>query len=187
LATDAKLDALVLAAGMGTRFGGAKLSSSFSGRRLIDYALEAAFTAPARSVTVVVGADPLVEAIARAAGAKVVEASDYANGLSASLRAGIASLPPDSDGAFVFLGDMPRIPHAILPALAAALDGHDAAAPVFESQRGHPALIGCGLFDAVLALTGDAGAGAILARLGERLALVPCEDPGVLFDVDRPD
>lgn len=184
MATDPLLDAIVLAAGFGKRFGGKKLVSRYADRLLIDHALAAAKAAPVRSVTVVVGADPQVEAVALEAGAKVVLAADYALGLSASLKAGIASLPEDCEGAFVFLGDMPRIPHEVLPKLAEALrEGAVAAQPVHQGQRGHPALIGRALFPQIMALSGDAGAGKLLAGLGDRVALIEADD-GVLFDVD---
>jgi molybdenum cofactor cytidylyltransferase len=179
-----KLEAIVLAAGMGTRFGGGKLTAFFEGGRLIDGALAAAKAAPVRGVIVVVGADPRVEGAAD--GCRIVRAQDYAAGLSASLRAGIASLPEDCEGVFVFLGDMPHIPHAVLEKLAEALPGHAAAAPVWDGQRGHPVLLGREQFDKLMGLTGDAGAGAVLAALGERLALVEAPDAGVLFDVDAP-
>ena len=185
MTTGAKLDAILLAAGFGARFGGGKLTSPYGGGRLIDGALAAAFAAPVRSVTVVVGADRDVAAIAMRAGARIVEAFDYAEGLAASLRAAIANLAEDCDGAFVFLGDMPKIPHAVLPTLAAALPGKDAAAPVFDGRRGHPVLIGRGLFKVLMDLRGDVGAGALLSTLGDRLALVEAPDDGVLFDVDQ--
>lgn len=184
MATGLKLEAMVLAAGLGTRFGGGKLTASYAGGRLIDGALAAARAAPARSVTVVTGADPKVAAGLK--GVRIVHAEHYAAGLSASLRAGIESLPPDCDGVFIFLGDMPRIPHAVLQPLADALAGHEAAAPVWDSQRGHPVLIGKALFPKLLTLTGDQGAGAVLAALGDRLALIDAPDDGVLFDVDAP-
>jgi molybdenum cofactor cytidylyltransferase len=184
VATDPLLDAIVLAAGLGKRFGGKKLVSRYADMMLIDHALAAAKAAPVRSVTVVTGADPDVDAVALAAGAKVVRAADYALGLSASLKAGIASLPDDCEGVFVFLGDMPRVPHDVLPRLADAFRaGAIAAQPVHLGQRGHPALIGRGLFPQIIALSGDAGAGKLLASLGDRVALVEAED-GVLFDVD---
>jgi len=63
--------------------------------------------------------------------------------------------------------------------------GAPAAAPVFQGQRGHPALIGAALLPKLLTLTGDAGARAILKELGDRLALVEAPDDGVLFDVDE--
>jgi molybdenum cofactor cytidylyltransferase len=83
---------------------------------------------------------------------------------------------------------MPRIPVTVLSAMAEALAaGAQAAAPVFAGRRGHPVLIGRTLFSDVLALEGDRGAGALLARLGDALAAAPAPDDGVLFDVDRPE
>lgn len=190
------LEAIVLAAGSGARFGGGKLTHPWRQGLLIDGALSAAFAAPARAVTVVTGADPGVDAAARAFGGRVgqsarlrlVHCEDHAEGMGATLRAGVASLPSDADGVFVFLGDMPLIPAAILPALADALAaGAPAAAPLFQGQRGHPVLFARPLFTQLAAASGDEGARSALRGLGARLALVPTDDPGVLYDVDRPD
>jgi molybdenum cofactor cytidylyltransferase len=187
-------EAIVLAAGSGSRFGGGKLISEFEGAPLIEGALAAAFAAPARCVTVVLGADDHVEeaalAFARRWGESrrlnLVYAADHAEGLSASLRAGLAAVQ-DCRGVFVFLGDMPRIPHGLLDAMADAVEqGAAAAAPICGDRRGHPAVLSRDLFDALRALSGDQGARSILDGLGDRLALIPTEDEGVLFDVDCP-
>lgn len=183
-----RLEALVLAAGSGRRFGGRKLLAPWEGGVLLQGALAAAFAAPARSVSVITGADAdEVAAAAQAFDARVriVYAADHDEGMGASLRTGIASLPADATGAFVFLGDMPRVPHDVLPGLAGALEsGAAAAAPVFDGRRGNPVLVGAALFPELRALTGDAGARGLLQRLGARLALVEAPDDGVLFDVD---
>ena len=105
--------------------------------------------------------------------------------MGASLRTGIASLPDDAAGAFVFLGDMPRAPHSVLKPMAdAVIAGAAAAAPVWGGRRGNPVLLSRELFPQLLALTGDAGARGVLQGLGDRLALVESPDDGVLFDVD---
>ena len=184
-----RLEAVVLGAGTGSRFGGHKLLAPFEGGLLLHGALAAAFASPVRSVTLVTGAD--AEAVAAAARAfhptiRVVQAADYAEGMGASLRAGIASLPEDAAGVFVFLGDMPRVPHAVLGALVEALtNGAPAAAPTFGGRRGNPVLLGAELFPQLLTLTGDEGARRVLQALGERLALVDAPDDGVLYDVDE--
>jgi molybdenum cofactor cytidylyltransferase len=189
------LEAIVLAGGAGTRFGGAKLTAPWRGEALIDGALAAAFAAPVRSVTVVTGADPQVEAAARAfagrtgaaARLRLVHCAEHAEGMGATLRTGVTSLPADAAGAFVFLGDMPAIPHSVLPALAAAIAaGAPAAAPMFKGQRGHPVVFSATLFPRLLALTGDEGARQVLRGLGDRLALVETADAGVLLDIDHP-
>jgi len=193
-AEQTRLEAVVLAAGQGSRFGGGKLTAASGSGVLLDGALGAAFAAPARAVTVVTGADPRVAGAAErfAAGRgltarlRIVHAADHAEGMAASLRAGIASLAPDAAGAFVFLGDMPRVPAGVPDALAKALAGHVAAVPVFQGRRGHPALFARELFPQILGLRGDEGARAILDGLGPALARVEAADAGVLFDVDTP-
>lgn len=190
-----EFEAIVLAAGAGSRFGGGKLLAPWAGGVLLDGALAAAFAAPVARVIVVTGADG--EAVATAARAfaqrtgetarlYVVHADDHAEGMGASLRRGAAELPAHCAGVFVLLGDMPRVPHAVLSPLAEAVRaGAPAAAPVFEGQRGHPVLIGAGLLPGLLTLAGDAGARTILKDLGDRLARVAAPDDGVLFDVDE--
>jgi molybdenum cofactor cytidylyltransferase len=195
LATVGTLEAIVLAGGAGVRFGGGKLTAPWGDGVLIDGALTAAFAAPARTVTVVTGADAGVEAAVRAFAERsgqsprlrLVHCAQHAEGMGATLRTGVASLPGDASGVFVFLGDMPRIPAAVLPQLADALAaGAPATAPTFEGQRGHPVLFGRDLFPQLLPLTGDEGARTVLRSLGPGLALVECPDAGVLFDVDQP-
>jgi molybdenum cofactor cytidylyltransferase len=187
------LEAVVLAAGQARRFGGGKLTAPWGPGVLLDGALAAAFAAPVRGVTVVTGAEAAaVEAAARAcaeragegARLRIVHAPEHAEGMAASLRAGIASLPLDAEGAFVFLGDMPRAPTAVLRPLAQAIaDGHAAAAPVFQGRRGHPTVFARALFPDLVALSGDQGARAVLDRVGPLLVEAP--DDGVLFDVDE--
>ncbi len=174
---------VILAAGAGRRFGGGKLLSPYGAGRLMDPAVAAACSAPVDGVIVVTGADAsAVEAHARTLTPilQIIHAPDWAEGMSASLKRGVEAAG-DVDGVFVFLADMPRIPHAILPALAKAVaDGAPAAAPVHRGRRGHPALLGRPVLARIQSLTGDRGAASLLGQAG----LVETEDDGVLFDVD---
>lgn len=188
--TGAAFEAIVLAAGSGSRFGGRKLLAAYGDGVLLDAALAAAFAAPVGRVIVVTGAD--AEAVMAAARAfdprvQIVHAADHAEGMGASLRTGIAQVGPDAAGAFVFLGDMPRVPHGVLKGLAVAVGaGAPAAAPVWEGRRGNPVLLGRRLFGDLLRLTGDQGARSVLKGLEGELVLVEAPDDGVLFDVDEP-
>ena len=193
-----RFDALVLAAGSGRRFGGGKLLAPWgaSGAPLIEAALATAFAAPVRSVRLVWGADPRVPTAARqwaaerpdAGRLRLVEAQAHGQGLSASLKAGLADLPRDSRGVLVFLGDMPRIPVAVLaPLVDAIAAGALAAAPGFEGRRGHPVALARPLFERLARLEGDQGAGPLLKDLGAAVVQISAPDDGVLFDVDRPE
>jgi xanthine dehydrogenase accessory factor len=190
------LEAIVLAAGRGSRWGGAKLLADWRGAPLLHGALRAAFAAPVRRVTVVTGAH--AEEVAACASAfaansgephrlQIVRATDWAEGLSASLRCGLRALAPDADGAMLFLGDMPAIPEHVLQPLADALAaGAPAAAPAFAGRRGHPVAFSRALVPELLAIEGDRGAAAVLAGLGSALVLVEAADAGVHLDIDAP-
>lgn len=189
--TGLRLAAIVLAAGKGSRFGGDKLTSAYGAGVLLDGALFAALAAPVRRVVVVTGADPKVIEAAKAFAARAGDdrlqatyAEDHEKGLAHSLRAGLEAVA-GYDGAYVFLGDMPRVPTAVLRPLAEAIDhGAVAAAPVFHGRRGHPVLFGREMFERLAALEGDRGAGGLLDALGEQVVTIPAPDDGVLFDVD---
>src|SRR5690606_3479189 len=197
VADEGPFEAVVLAAGAGRRFGGGKLLAPYAGGALLDGALAAAFAARARSVAVVTGdraeevaaaARAFAERAGQAKRLKLLFAPRHAEGMGCSLAAAAEALPADAAGVFVFLGDMPRVPHDLAARLAEALHGGaDAAAPVAGGRRANPVLLGARLLPALRELSGDQGARAILAGLGERLALVEVEDEGVLFDVDRPE
>jgi molybdenum cofactor cytidylyltransferase len=191
----AGLDAVVLAAGAGSRFGGGKLVSPWRGGVLLDGVLSAAFAAPVRSVSVTWGADDQVPAaaerfakhIGQSGRLHLVHVARHADGMAESLKAAISSVDLDSDGAFVFLGDMPRVALSMTSGLADALtDGFLAAAPSYDGRRGHPVLFAAALYPRLLALSGDTGATSVLAEIGGALVLVPSPDDGVLFDVDHP-
>jgi molybdenum cofactor cytidylyltransferase len=179
--------AVVLAAGAGRRFGGGKILSPYGTGRLIDGALAASIASPADRIVVVTGADAEavaahVTATVRDPRLEVIHAPDWDDGMSASLKTGIAALS-DCDAVIVLLGDMPRIPHAILePLIDRVRDGAPASAPVCDGARGHPVVLGASLLARAGELSGDQGA----ARLLDGVVLLPCADAGVLFDVDAP-
>ncbi|MEI7573782.1 MAG: NTP transferase domain-containing protein, partial [Phenylobacterium sp.] len=138
----------MLAAGAGRRFGGGKLLAAWRGRPLIEGALDAALASASDPIVVVTGADAgaVAEAVRdwgqdRQAGAwlRIVHAEDHAEGMGASLRTGTSALPLGLKGVFVFLGDMPGIPHDVFGGLVEAVAaGAPAAAPEHQGQRGHP-------------------------------------------------
>jgi len=190
------LEAVVLAAGQGARFGGDKLLAALDGAPLVAHALATAFASPARRVFVTVGQDARLRAAAEATAARLdatgrlvlVTVENPMAGMGASLAAGIAALPTDAEGAFVFLGDMPRVDPATPARLVPALTTPDmVVTPTFQGRRGHPVLFGAGWFAALRALRGDEGARALLESAGACLARVPLEDPGIHLDVDRPE
>lgn len=189
------LDAIVLAAGRGVRFGGGKLTASLDGAPLLAGALLTAFLSPARRVIVAIGPELEVQKAVEASVARLAATDrlvlapidDPSAGMGASLAASARRVPDDTAGVFVFLGDMPRIDPSTPILLAGVLgDPRDIVAPTYLGRRGHPVLFGADWLPALRGLSGDEGARAIIDRAGERLVRVPVDDPGVHLDVDRP-
>ncbi len=176
-----KLAAIVLAAGSGTRFGGGKLSALFKGEPLIAHAIRAARAAPVERVIVV--ASPGLD-IGQWPGDPCVKAIHIASPeLSASLKAGIAAAS-EVDGVFVFLGDMPLVPHGIASQLAACLGENYAALPRWQGRSGHPVLLSARAFADIAQLSSDSGAGKLLRGRAD-VAFADVPEEGVLLDVDK--
>lgn len=175
------LAAIVLAAGSATRFGGDKMSALFRGEPLLRHAIRAARAAPVGEVLVVTKPDV---AIGEWTGSPAVRAVRIENdALSDSLKAGVAAAG-EADGAFVFLGDMPLVPHEIGGQLAAQLGGNYAVVPSRDGSPGHPALLSARAFPDIAGLTGDEGAGRLLKRRDDVL-FVDWPDDMIHLDIDR--
>ena len=176
-----RLIATVLAAGSGTRFGGNKLAALFRGEPLIDHAVRAARAAPVERVIVI--RSPALVRRGWEGLPPVDEVTLASANLSDSLKAAI-SVAGEAEGMFVFLGDMPLVPHGIAARLLPVLPGHVAACPRFAGRPGHPVLLGRAAFPELAALIGDEGAGRWL-RGRRDVASIDVDDEGVIFDVDR--
>lgn len=178
--------ALILAGGAGQRFGGGKLMADLGGVPVIRRVTERVMAAGFAEVIVVTGAEgaalrPALEGL----DCRIVEAPDWAEGMAASLRSGIAALAPDAEGVCIFLGDMPLVPAGMCSELTAAAEAAGyAARPRFEGEPGHPVAFTRAAFADLLVLTGDRGATALLKARPEGVAYLDTADSGVLLDID---
>ncbi len=189
---DARVGAVVLAAGRGTRMGGPnKLLAEVSGKPLVRHAAEAALGSRARPVVVVTGhQQEEVEPALAGLDVRLVHNPDFAEGLSTSLKAGLAALPQEADGALVLLGDMPRVTSGLIDRLIGAFDpaaGGLAVVPVRDGHRGNPVLFSRVFFPELQTVTGDVGARGLLGSHGEGVVEVPVDDDAAFLDVDTPE
>jgi molybdenum cofactor cytidylyltransferase len=183
--------AIVLAAGRSSRMAPHnKLLEMIDGEKMVRRVARAALASGAHPVVAVTGYDAgLVADALRGLDVMVVDNSCWAEGLSASLRAGLRVLPKNIDGALICLGDMPGIDATVLEALMAAFaaKGRDAiCVPVRHGQRGNPVLWGASYFAEMLALSGDIGAKPLLARHEDRIIEVAVATDSIFEDFDEP-
>jgi CTP:molybdopterin cytidylyltransferase MocA len=183
---------LLLAAGGGSRMGRPKaLVRDDDGTSWLLRAVAALRDGGCREVVIVLGA------MAEEAGqlldgadltdVEVVVADDWAEGMSASLRAGLSALDTGYDAALVSLVDLPDVDAVVVARVAASADGPDVLArAVYDGRPGHPVLLGRDHWPGVIAsATGDEGAKGYLAE--REPVLVECGDLAAGHDVDSRD
>jgi len=196
-----KIAAVILAAGRGTRFArGFKLLADCEGAPLVRRVARIALEAELPEIVVVTGHER--EAVEAAlAGMALCEPGGsrskllrfvfnpyFASGMASSLKAGLAAVSDDADGALILLGDMPRVRPTTLTALVGAFREHpqaEAIVPLHGGRRGNPALLAKAMFPRIAQLEADEGARRLLQ--GAQIVERPVDDAGVLFDVDSRD
>lgn len=186
-----KVGAIVLAAGRSTRMAPRnKLLELVDGEPIIAHVVGTAVASGAEPVIVVTGFETshIAKAL-RDLAVTLVHNSNFEEGLSSSLRAGLNALPPNCDGALILLGDMPEIEKNDLEALIAAFaakDRHAICVPVRHGRRGNPVLWGAAHFADMMQISGDRGAKQLMAQHPEHVVEVPLESDGIFADVDTP-
>jgi len=165
----------VLAAGLGTRFGGDKLEAMCAGRPLGRWVIEAVEAAGMGPGTIVTGP----EWVTFASGWTRAVNPEPEAGLGSSLALA-ARLARGKPSLLVLLADMPLVSAAYLRELASR--SAPAATRYPDGHAGVPALLDPSLMERAERLGGDRGAGPLLRRA--RLLDPPA---GMLRDVDTPE
>lgn len=182
--------ALILAAGRSRRMAPLNklLVSDNKGIAMVARVVDQALASQARPVIVVTGHErDRVEEVLAGRPVIFAHAQDYAQGLSASLKAGLAALPPGIDGVMICLGDMPLVSGAMMDRILAAFDPEEGRAivqPTFRGKQGNPMLWAREFLPAMMEVTGDVGARHLAALHAARLVEVEMPDDGVLRDFD---
>jgi len=167
-----------------------KLLQEIEGVPLVRRMVDVAAASACDGVLVVTGHEAArVESVLPRNGVETAHCQDYAAGLSASLRAGIAALPEECDAVVVCLGDMPRVSSVHIDRLIAAYDplqGRAVCVPTFRGKRGNPVLWDRRFFAELMDLKGDVGARHLIGEYAHVVFEVAMGDEGVLTDVDTP-
>ena len=167
--------------------GRPKALLTFDGPCALELALEA-MGGLGRPIVVLGPNRAEIEARVDLKGVDLAVNPDPGSGPAASLRAGLAVLPPDAEG-FVFLPvDHPLVRREDLARLlAAAGPGTAIVLPSHAGRRGHPVLCRRALADEILALPPGAPAREAIGRDPSRITHVPFDEPYILMDMDTPE
>jgi CTP:molybdopterin cytidylyltransferase MocA len=176
---------LLLAAGAGRRFGGPKaLTVGEDGTPWLAARVAALADGGCAPVLVVLGAAADSAAALLTADAVPVVATDWDEGMGASLRAGLAAAQETAaDAVLIALVDTPGLTADAVARVAATGSPAALAQATYDGTPGHPVLIGRAHWPGVAAAArGDRGARDYLA--GRAVRLVECGDVGHGADVD---
>jgi molybdenum cofactor cytidylyltransferase len=200
--------AIILAAGGSARMGRPKPLLRFRGETLLARAARAARDGGCAGVWIVTGhsiagakdaaaggTGPETDAAAeiareaRATFAAVVPNPDWRQGMSASIRAGLAAVEgdPSVDGVLFLAADQPFVEAGDIARLISSSESgaRIAAADYGNGAVGIPALFPRPFFPALERLDGDSGARRILESERDSVRLVAM--PSAAIDVDSPD
>jgi molybdenum cofactor cytidylyltransferase len=187
---NARVSAVILAAGTSSRMGQAKQLLSLGQSTVLAQTLAHVQAAALHEIVLVLGAS--AEAIRRRLPSppelKIVVNQAYQQGIAGSLRAGLSAVDPNSDAALIILGDQPFIRPQTLDRIVEEYRCSQAqiVIPVHRGKRGNPVLLHRSVFSEVMALEGDVGSRAIFANHLDELVKVEVEDRGILLDLDEP-
>jgi CTP:molybdopterin cytidylyltransferase MocA len=196
-----KVRGLLLAAGAGSRMGRPKALVSDAAGPWLTRSLHTLLSGGCDGVTVVLGAGAeqaraLLAADVSASGVNAVVAPDWAEGMSASLRAGLGALEgTTADAALVHLVDLPDVGANVIARVTARAIGGSAgpsaqnrlvlARAGYHARPGHPVLIGRDHWAPLMAgLHGDRGARDYLAS--QQATVIECGDLATGIDADVP-
>lgn len=190
------VEAIVLAAGRGHRFGSNKMltpiATSYGAIPLVCVSVQP-WLAQFDRITLVVNPDyaalkvqldHFLQHDAERIDLIVCQQADA--GMGHSLAAGVTA-NATADAWLIGLADMPLLPQSVIAASLRALrEGARITAANCHDQRGHPVGFSALYREQLMQLTGDHGGRNILGRDAEYIHHVMTDDEGVLFDIDRP-
>ncbi len=174
-----------MAAGGSSRLGRPKQLLPYKDSTLLRHLTQQAVASDATHVRVLVGAErALLADHLHDLGVTIVENEHWTAGLSASIKAGLDTVPQSADGVILMLCDMPSVTTAHLNALIRTQQERSKGIVASRYQRtpGVPALFVRRYFGDLQNLRGDGGAKVVLLLRAEDVALVDL--PGGEIDID---
>jgi len=183
---------ILLAAGQSTRMGGHdKLLETVDGMPLLRRQALMALAAKAGPVFVTLppAPHPRYDVIDDFE-VTVVPVPDAAEGMNASLRHGVAALPPDATATMMLLADLPDLTTEDLITCLRAVDlSSDTSiwrGATEDGKPGHPIIFAAKHFAAFAKLTGDSGGRDIVAAAQDQTQLIPLPGQHARRDLDTP-
>jgi molybdenum cofactor cytidylyltransferase len=180
-----QIAAIILAAGGSARMGKVKQLLPWKGEALIRHVARTALEAGIKTVITVVGSSAKeIKAELGDMPVEVVDNSNWPNGQSSSVHAGLAVLSEGIGGVIFLLADQPQISPTLLRTL---MEKHATTiapiiAPLVDGQRGNPILFDRNTFRDLRTIRGDKGGRALFSQYP--VDWIEWHDDSALLDID---
>ena len=186
------IHAVLLAAGRSERMGpNNKLLLNVDGIPLVRKSAINILNSNVTSMTVVTGFDEnkIVNALS-GLNVNFVKNINFREGLSSSLKAGLANITPTPSAVIICLADMPKIQPEHINQLIENFDplkGWEICIPTNNGKRGNPVLIGSHFFPSIFETSGDFGAKQVMKQHSDKIVEVEIGTSDIHFDIDTQD
>ena len=186
------IHAVLLAAGRSERMGrNNKLLLNVDGIPLVRKSAINILNSNVTSMTVVTGFDEnkIVNALS-GLNVNFVKNINFREGLSSSLKAGLANITPTPSAVIICLADMPKIQPEHINRLLENFDplrGLEICIPTNNGKRGNPVLIGSRFFPYIFETSGDFGAKQVMKQHSDKIVEVEIGTSDIHFDIDTQD
>ena len=186
------IHAVLLAAGRSERMGrNNKLLLNVDGIPLVRKSAINILNSNVTSMTVVTGFDEnkIVNALS-GLNVNFVKNINFREGLSSSLKAGLANITPPPSAVIICLADMPKIQPEHINQLIENFDplkGWEICIPTNNGKRGNPVLIGSRFFPYIFETSGDFGAKQVMKQHSDKIVEVEIGTSDIHFDIDTQD
>ncbi len=179
---------VLLAAGQGRRFGGAKQCAKLPDGQTLLQASARNMRAALEHVVIVVSDESAVfqhaSQVAVELDCDVVVNRRALEGMATSIACGVKA-SPDAEGWIIGLGDMPLVKASTIAAVATALQKQRGiVVAMCRHQRGHPVGFDQQFSDALQLLAGETGGRELIARNHAEVTFLDLDDLGILADID---
>ena len=185
------ISAIVLAAGLSTRMERPKQLLPIGEHTVIEQVVSVLLVSPVDEVLVVTGHERgAVEAALSKWPVKTVFNPDYAEGeMLSSVQAGLRAVAIGCQAALLAVGDMPAIERDVVAQIIQAYlaAGQDMVCiPSYQMRAGHPVLVPCSYWEAILSLPQGDTLRSVLRAQNTHVRWVVVDTPSVLRDMDTP-
>ena len=183
-----KVCAAVLASGMGTRFGGDKISALMGGKQVVCYVVDDLVAAGLEEIMLVVRPETVAERLTCNGEAKIVRNAHYREGMASSIRTAVNNAGNDCDGLLLVNGDMPLFGQARYREMVAIFTNNPdcIVAATVSGVRRNPAIFPASMMKELLGLRGEDGGRKLLASHSGNVVEYAVGSITAVMDIDTP-